>query len=48
MSKKTLRKAYEKELALALRSGKRKKRKITKEELFQVMADNAARATRRG
>ncbi|ADP02539.1 hypothetical protein GECvBMG_gp156 [Salmonella phage GEC_vB_MG] len=43
MSKKTLRKAYQKELALELRGKKRKNKRTTEDELMQLVADAAAR-----
>ena len=43
MTKKTLRKAYQKELALELRGKKRKNKRAEDEELFQLVADTAAR-----
>lgn len=43
MSKKTLRKAYQKELALELRGKKRKDKRATEEELLQLMNDASAR-----
>lgn len=43
MSKKTLRKAYQKELALELRGKKRKSKTQDTEELLQLVADTAAR-----
>lgn len=46
MSKKTLRKAYQKELALELRGKKRKDKRANEEEIMQLVADNAARNSR--
>lgn len=43
MSKKTLRKAYQKELALELRGKKRKDKRASTEDLMQLVADAAAR-----
>lgn len=43
MSKKTLRKAYTKELALELRGKKAKNKRSSEEELMQLVADAAAR-----
>lgn len=44
MSKKTLRKAYAKELALELRGNKKTKNKrASEEELMQLVADASAR-----
>lgn len=45
MSKRTLRKAYQKELALELRGKKRKTKRATEDELLQLVADSAARGT---
>lgn len=43
MSKKTLRKAYQKELALELRGKKRKDKRASEEELLQLVNDASAR-----
>lgn len=45
MSKKTLRKAYQKELALELRSGgkKRKEKRTSEDDLMMMVADANAR-----
>ncbi len=43
MAKKTLRKAYNKELALELRGKKRKSKRASEDELMQLVADAAAR-----
>lgn len=43
MSKKTLRKAYAKELALEIRGKKVKNKRASEEELMQLVADASAR-----
>lgn len=43
MAKKTLRKAYNKELALELRGKKRKSKRASEDQLMQLVADAAAR-----
>lgn len=47
MSRHTLRKAYQKELALELRGKKRKNKRADTEELLAMVADTAARNTQR-